>query len=133
VDLTAERRNGDFIRAQILAGTVRACHDCADGGLLVTVAEMAMETGVGATLAPAPDTLPAHAFWFGEDQARYVVAVPDATAFIATATAAGVPALRLGHTGGGDLVLAAGQSISVGALRDANEATLPALMEGRSA
>ncbi|BDG71884.1 phosphoribosylformylglycinamidine synthase subunit PurL [Roseomonas fluvialis] len=133
VDLTAERRNGDFIRAQILAGAVQACHDCADGGLLVTLAEMAMETGFGATLAPAPDTLPAHAFWFGEDQARYVVAVPDATAFIATATAAGVPAARLGRSSGGDLVLATGQSISVGALRAANEATLPALMEGRSA
>jgi phosphoribosylformylglycinamidine synthase len=133
VDLGAERRNGDFIRAQILAGTVRACHDCADGGLLVTLAEMAMETGIGATLSAAPASLPQHAFWFGEDQGRYVVAVPDATAFIAAATTAGVPAMRLGQAGGGDLVLADGRSISVAALRAANEATLPALMEGRSA
>jgi phosphoribosylformylglycinamidine synthase len=133
VDLMAERRNGDFIRAQILAGAIRACHDCADGGLLVTLAEMAMETGIGATLAPAPEGLPAHAYWFGEDQGRYVVAVPDAAAFIAAATAAGVPATRLGQAGGGDLVLAGGRSISVQALRAANEATLPALMEGRSA
>jgi phosphoribosylformylglycinamidine synthase len=133
VDLVAERRHGDFIRAQILAGTAQACHDCADGGLLVTVAEMAMETGIGATLAAAPAGLPAHAFWFGEDQARYVVAVPDGAAFIAAATAAGVPATALGRSGGGDLVLAPGRSISVAALRDAHEATLPALMEGRRA
>jgi phosphoribosylformylglycinamidine synthase len=133
VDLAAERRNGDFMRAQILAGAVRACHDCADGGLLVTLAEMAMETGIGATLAAAPDALPAHAFWFGEDQARYVAAVPDAAAFIAAAAAAGVPATPLGRSGGGDLVLAPGRSISVAALRDAHEATLPALMEGRRA
>jgi phosphoribosylformylglycinamidine synthase len=133
VDLTAERRNGDFIRSQILAGTIRACHDCADGGLLVTLAEMAMETGIGATLAAPPGDTPAHAFWFGEDQGRYVVAVPDAAAFIAAATAAGVPATRLGQAGGGDLVLSPGRSISVAGLRAANEATLPALMEGRSA
>jgi phosphoribosylformylglycinamidine synthase len=131
VDLDAERRNGDFIRARILAGGILACHDCADGGLLVTVAEMAMETGIGATLAPAPDGVPAHAYWFGEDQGRYVVAVPNAEALIAAAAAAGVPATRLGQSGGGDLVLAPGRSISVVALRDAHEATLPALMEGR--
>jgi len=131
VDLAAERRHGDFVRARILAGEVLACHDCADGGLLVTLAEMAMETGTGATLAPAPPGLPEHAFWFGEDQGRYVVAVADGGAFLAAAAAAGVPAQPLGRAGGGDLVLPGGRSISVAALRAANESTLPALMEGR--
>jgi phosphoribosylformylglycinamidine synthase len=133
VDLAAERRHGDFVRSRILAGAVLACHDCADGGLLVTLAEMAMETGVGATLAAAPAGVPPHAFWFGEDQGRYVVAVADAKAFLAAAAAAGVPAMALGRSGGGDLVLTGGRSISVSALRQANEATLPALMEGRRA
>jgi phosphoribosylformylglycinamidine synthase len=131
VDLAAERGTGDFVRGRILAGEVLACHDCADGGLLVTVAEMAMETGVGATLAPAPEGMPEHAFWFGEDQGRYVLAVADAGAMLAAAAAAGVPAMRLGRSGGGDLVLAGGRSISVAALRAAHEATLPALMQGR--
>jgi phosphoribosylformylglycinamidine synthase len=130
VDLAAERRTGDFLRAQILAGAILACHDCADGGLLVTLAEMAMETGTGATLAPAPTDTPEHAYWFGEDQSRYVVAVPDAAPLLAAAEAAGIPATRLGRSGGGDLALAGGRSISVSVLRDANEATLPALMEG---
>ncbi|GGJ16747.1 phosphoribosylformylglycinamidine synthase subunit PurL [Neoroseomonas lacus] len=133
VDLAAERRTGDFLRGQILAGAILACHDCADGGLLVTLAEMAMETGTGATLAPAPTGTPEHAYWFGEDQARYVVAVPDAAPLLAAAKAAGIPATRLGRSGGGDLALAGGRSISVAVLRDANEATLPALMEGRRA
>ncbi|MBR0680315.1 phosphoribosylformylglycinamidine synthase subunit PurL [Roseomonas eburnea] len=133
VDLGAERRNGDFVRARILAGEVLACHDCADGGLLVTVAEMSMATGVGATLtAPETDT-PDHAFWFGEDQARYVLAVSDAAAILAEAKAAGIPAFRLGRSGGAALDLGGGRSISVSVLRDANEATLPALMEGRAA
>jgi phosphoribosylformylglycinamidine (FGAM) synthase-like enzyme len=49
VDLAAERRNGDFVRAEILAGTVAACHDVADGGLLVAIAEMALAGDTGAT------------------------------------------------------------------------------------
>jgi phosphoribosylformylglycinamidine synthase subunit PurL len=63
VDLAAERRNGDFVRAQIRAGAVAACHDISDGGLLVAVAEMAMAGGRGVRLAvsgdnPLPDPPP---------------------------------------------------------------------------
>jgi phosphoribosylformylglycinamidine synthase len=130
VDLAAERRNGDFVRARILAGHVAACHDAADGGLLVTLAEMAMGAGIGATLEAAPAALPAHGFWFGEDQGRYVLAVADAASVLAAAAAAGVPAMRLGRTGGGDLVLADGSAISVAGLRAIHESTLPALMGG---
>lgn len=132
VDLVAERRNGDFVRERILAGEVRACHDAADGGLLVAVAEMAMAGGVGATLEGPPAGMPAHGFWFGEDQGRYVLAVPEAGPLLAAAAAAGVPAARLGRTGGGDLVLPGGSSISVARLTAAHEATLPALMEGEA-
>lgn len=132
VDLAAERRNGDFVRARILAGDILACHDCADGGLLVTVAEMAMATGIGAALAPPATATPDHAFWFGEDQGRYVLAVSDAAAILAAAKAAGLPAFRLGRSGGAALDLGGGRSISVSTLREANEATLPALMEGRA-
>src|SRR5690606_5454207 len=42
VDLAAERRNGDFVRDEILAGKVKACHDISDGGLAVAVAEMCL-------------------------------------------------------------------------------------------
>ena len=126
VDLAAERRNGDFVRAQILSGAVRSCHDCADGGLLVTFAELWMASGVGATLDDSGD----HGFWFGEDQSRYVVAVTDGAAFLTAAAAAGVPAKRLGHSAGGDLVLGGMGTISVSDLAAAHEATLPRLMQG---
>jgi phosphoribosylformylglycinamidine synthase len=129
VDLEAERRNGDFVRGLILAGQVAACHDVSDGGLLVAVAEMAMASGIGATLEAPPG--PAHGAWFGEDQGRYVLAVKDAAPILAAAASAGVPAARLGRSGGGDLVLGPGSAISVARLRAAHEATLPALMEGQ--
>src|SRR4029077_17734277 len=72
VDLAIERRNGDFVRALIADGVATAAHDVSDAGPAAAVAEMAMASGIGATLAAAA---PAHAFWFGEDQARYVVTV----------------------------------------------------------
>jgi len=132
VDLAAERANGDFVRTHILAGTIRACHDVSDGGLLVAVAEMALASGQGMRLSAHPRDIPGHAYWFGEDQGRYVVAVPDAAAFVRVAEAAGIPALRIGTSGGQDLTLPDGGTISIRALRTAHERFLPAWMDGTS-
>ena len=77
VDLAAERRNGDFVRAMIQGGFVAACHDLSDGGLLVALAEMAMAGMRGLALDPLPTELPLHAYLFGEDQARYLIETPD--------------------------------------------------------
>ena len=133
VDLAAERHHGDFVRGRILAGTVRACHDVSDGGLLVAVAEMAMAGQVGATLAvPDQSSGGDHRFWFGEDQARYVLAVPDAEALLAAAEAAGVPAMRIGRSGGPGLTLPEGATISLQVLRAAHEAFFPAWMDAAS-
>jgi phosphoribosylformylglycinamidine synthase II len=129
VDLAAERRNGDFVRSQIAAGLVEACHDIADGGLLVAIAEMAMAGGRGARLAALPADLPCHALLFGEDQARYLIetALPDQ--LLAAARAANIPARVIGAVGGAALTLPGAGAISVSALRAANEAWLPAYME----
>jgi phosphoribosylformylglycinamidine synthase len=122
VDLATERRNGDFVRAQILAGAVAACHDCADGGLLVTIAEMAMGGNIGAKLSPAPSDIVPHGYWFGEDQARYVLGVRDPGAVMTAAQEAGVTAQIIGTTGGTDLSLASGETISLDKLRAAHSA-----------
>ncbi len=125
VDLAAERANGDFVRGEILAGRVVACHDLSDGGLLVALAEMAMAGDTGLALDAAPEGMGAHEFWFGEDQARYVLAVADAPALLDRAAAAGIAARRLGRCAGTDLTLAGGITISVRACRGAHEAFLP--------
>ncbi len=132
VDLSAERRNGDFVRGQIEIGRVRACHDVSDGGLLVAVAEMAMAGGTGVRLSAGPRDIPGHGFWFGEDQGRYVLAVTDSVATIAAAEASGVSAIRIGYSGGQDLTLPDGGTISVKALRDAHERFFPAWMDAPS-
>src|SRR6266581_4235081 len=60
VDLAAERRHGDLVRALIVEGTATAAHDVSDGGLLVALAEMAAAGGIGADLDRVP--LAAHGF-----------------------------------------------------------------------
>jgi phosphoribosylformylglycinamidine synthase len=130
VDLTAERRNGDAVRAAIRAREVTACHDLSDGGLLVALAEMAIAGGIGATLAAPAGISHEHAFWFGEDQARYLLTTSEPEKIVARMKAAGVPVLQLGTSGGDALRLGDGTSVAVAALREANEAWLPAYMDG---
>jgi len=132
VDLTEERENGEFVRALILDGTASAVHDVSDGGLLVAVAEMAIASHMGAVLDAAPDDTPAHAFWFGEDQARYVVTVPAAKvdAVLTRARAASVPVWRLGVTGGKALSVTGERPLAVTDLRGKSEGWLPAYMAG---
>jgi phosphoribosylformylglycinamidine synthase len=130
VDLAAERRHGDFVRARILSGSITACHDCADGGLLVALAEMALAANLGLAIEPAPSGIPAHAFWYGEDQARYLCATPDAPALLAAAKEAGIPARRIARVAGttGTLAIHGQPPIALDELRTAHEATLPTLM-----
>ena len=128
VDLAAERRNGDFVRAEIAGGRVAACHDLADGGLLVAIAEMAMAGGRGVVLAPPAADLPRSRYFFGEDQARYLIETADPDAMLGRARAAGVPACVVGIVGGVALTLPGAGAISVAALKAANEAWLPAFV-----
>jgi phosphoribosylformylglycinamidine synthase len=132
VELDAERRNGELVRALILEGVATAVHDVSDGGLLVALAEMAMASGIGAELDRAP--LAAHAFWFGEDQARYLITVEAGIAekIMARARAAGVPVRQLGLTGGDALTLEAERPIPVAKLRERFEGWLPGYMAGQT-
>ncbi|MGB8364233.1 MAG: phosphoribosylformylglycinamidine synthase subunit PurL [Rhizomicrobium sp.] len=100
VDLAVEKRNGDFVRGLIEAGNLDTVHDVSDGGLLVAVAEMAIAGNVSA-LVEAPSESNAIGFWFGEDQGRYVISVPEALApaILAAARDCNVCASRIGNTG----------------------------------
>jgi len=129
VDLAVERKNGDFVRGLIASGLVGAVHDLSDGGLVAAAAEMALASGVGITLNASSEAH-AHPYLFGEDQARYLVATPDADALIEAAKEAGVPASHAGKVGGDAFASTGLFAIPLAKLRDANEAWLPAYMEG---
>ena len=130
VDLSAERRNGELVRALIRNGQVSACHDISDGGLLLALAEMSMAATKGMTVTLKDQRGPAHALLFGEDQARYVLAVPaDLADFVeASAESAGVPFRKLGKAGGDRLLVDDLVNVGVSELVNTNESWFPGYM-----
>ncbi|GJD60364.1 phosphoribosylformylglycinamidine synthase subunit PurL [Methylobacterium frigidaeris] len=135
VDLAAEKRNGDFVRGLITSGLVDTVHDLSDGGLAVAVAEMALAGNIGAVLPECPLPVPCHAYLFGEDQGRYLLAVePDAVAdLLYSASAQGIDAAVIGVTGADSLTLPGDEIIALDDLRTAHEGWLPTYMAGPSA
>jgi len=116
----------------IHAGTATSAHDVSDGGLLIALAEMAIAGGIGARLLAAPASIVPHAYWFGEDQARYIVTVPaeQAGLVLAKMRGVGVPCLRIGTTGGNAISIAGEEPVAVASLRDGFESWFPAYMSG---
>ncbi len=131
VHLADEQRNGDFVRGLIGGGLATAVHDLSDGGLLVALAEMAIAGNLGATIGK-PSGIAPHGYWFGEDQARYVVTVSAAqlSTVLAQAKSANVACREIGRTGGDALVIADEGSVSVKQLRARFEDWLQSYMAG---
>jgi hypothetical protein len=79
--------------------------------------------------------LPCHAFLFGEDPARYLIAVdPDsAPDILYSAASKSIPVAIVGMTGADSLTLPGDETISVAELRQAHEAWLPDYMAARPA
>jgi phosphoribosylformylglycinamidine synthase len=131
VDLAAEKKNGDFVRGLIERGLADTVHDVSDGGVLTAIAEMALKGRIGASVGQAglPDAV---SFWFGEDQARYVIAAPfdKAERIVAEARAQFITVAELGRTGGASLTLDDRDSIALTRLSAAHEGWFPKLMAG---
>ncbi|MDE2464569.1 MAG: phosphoribosylformylglycinamidine synthase II, partial [Alphaproteobacteria bacterium] len=136
VDLDAERSHGAFVRELIETGRVDSCHDVADGGLLVAISEMALAGNMGVKLAsfaagdgPRAASADAVAFWFGEDQGRYLLSVPAAQArdILADARQRNLPCWQIGEVGGEHLIVD-GTAVGLDQLRTAHEGWFPAYM-----
>jgi phosphoribosylformylglycinamidine synthase subunit PurL len=135
VDLATEKRNGDLVRELIQSGDVTVVHDLSDGGLVAAAVEMALASGVGVALNIQGDVAD-HAVFFGEDQARYLIALrrDQLDELDAKAEAAGVAYDVVGQAGG-DEVSFTGQggllaAIQLDALKTAHEGWMPAFMGG---
>jgi phosphoribosylformylglycinamidine synthase len=130
VDLAHEKKVGDFVRSLIREGATAAVHDCSEGGLAVALAEMAMASGIGATIDAPAGTSPIAAF-FGEDQGRYVITATSASVaeILDRAAKAGIAAQRIGTTGGAELKLGGARAIPIADLKTAHEGWFPRFME----
>ena len=130
VNLATEKKHGDFVRSLIADGRlVSACHDISDGGLLVALAEMCLPRGLGAQVKFA-SPLPAHAYAFGEDQARYIIAIPSNAKDEVTVrlNQADIPFDDLGTVIADLLIVEDTMRVPVDHLRERNEAWLPNYM-----
>ena len=134
VDLAAEKAHGDFVRGLIEQGRVDTAHDVSDGGLLVAVAEMALAGDLGAEIGIAGTTVDATPFFFGEDQARYLLAVPldEANRIEEEARAAAIVHALIGKTHAAKTLSVAGEGeIALSKLRAAHEGWFPAFVGGK--
>jgi phosphoribosylformylglycinamidine synthase len=93
-------------------GLVNSAHDCAEGGLAVTLAESCFDTGLGVQVDLAGVDAEAAGFrdiatLFSESASRVVVSVDPARAgqLLALAKSAGVPAVEIGRVGGDRVAL----------------------------
>ncbi|MCU1428728.1 MAG: phosphoribosylformylglycinamidine synthase subunit, partial [Actinomycetia bacterium] len=111
-DLDVAKRLHELVAGLVNDRDVNGLHDCADGGLAITLAEMAFASDVGfrVDLANAPGAgslTPAEAC-FSESASRVVLSVDqhNVAAVLARAATANVPAAVIGDVGGTRLVAA---------------------------
>jgi phosphoribosylformylglycinamidine synthase len=132
VDLAAERKTGDYIRAGIEQGWITACHDVSDGGVAVAIAEMALAGNCGALIDGATPFGLAGSY-FAEDQGLYLVTVHDPAllGFLAGAKANGIEAEPIGRTIANRIIFeseSGDHCVTLADLRTAHEAFFPKLM-----
>jgi phosphoribosylformylglycinamidine synthase subunit PurL len=130
-DLTAGRRLHELVRDLVVERRVYGVHDCADGGVAVTLTEMAIAGGCGFRVTPEVGVEPA-AWCFAESASRVVLAVDPAESptVMRRASDAGVPATELGETSGPRLTIDGALDV---ALADAERAWREALPQALGA
>lgn len=122
VDLAVEKKNGGLVRGLINASQLTAAHDISDGGLAIAIVEMAMASGLGASLGTLT-----HEQLFGEDQARYVITAKAAEA--AKIIASG-QAIEIGKVTKKAEMKFGDVSLTVAELKAAHEGWFPKYMAG---
>ena len=125
VDLEAERAAGALVHALRDVGCLRAAHDISDGGIAVAAAEMALAAGIGVRVAPAFDLTQL----FGEDQGRYLLAVPKDRTLDALKIGeeAGVEVTMIGAFGGDSVTVGGGAPVPLATLAEVHQGALGAI------
>ena len=116
VDLARERALVDLLVKAAASRLIKSAHDCADGGLAVTLAECTFDTGgIGCVVdVPARRSSPADESWtsigtlFGEAGGRVIVSVApeQRQALLDLAKASNVAAAHIGRTGSARIQIA---------------------------
>ena len=132
IDLAAEAALQRFLLLAARVGLVASAHDCAEGGLLVALAECCLLGGHGASIT-LPGDLPRTAGGLvGEDPSRVVVSVTPYVRglFLKRVAESGVAFVELGTTGGADLAIESVGRWSVASLAAAHASALDGIVGG---
>lgn len=132
VDLSTEKKNGEFVRHLIETGVITTCHDLSDGGLALALAEMVIKSKKGIKAQLTGQT-PPHAELFGEDQARYLIAVNarELPKVIEAGKQSSVDLQIVGKVEGDYLEVENQFKLSVDSLHDAYENWFPNFMDNK--
>jgi phosphoribosylformylglycinamidine synthase len=125
-NLESERALAEVLVTAGTRGLLAAAHDVSDGGLAITLAEMALRAGTGADVDLPGDLAPFTAL-FAETPGRVVVAVRDDEVTEFLATCGSVPAAVIGTGAVGDTLRLGPITVTLADLRAAHEATFPRL------
>ncbi len=125
LDLTREQAVNRVILTAAQSGYLHSAHDCAEGGMLVALAECSLLGGIGVrcpAIRPEPP-LRLDAAFFGESPSRYVVSVPSRAMpeMQSLARRHHVELALLGLTGGDTLEFEGQLKVSLAELREAWE------------
>jgi phosphoribosylformylglycinamidine synthase len=125
LDLTREQAVNRLVLAAAQNGFLHSAHDCAEGGMLVALAECCLLGGIGVrcpAIRPEPP-LRLDAAFFGESPSRYIVSVPSRAMpeLQSLARRHHVELSLLGLAGGATLEFEGQMKLSLGELRQAWE------------
>ncbi|MFF5127227.1 phosphoribosylformylglycinamidine synthase subunit PurL [Streptomyces syringium] len=129
VDLGREKLLGEILISASRDGMADAAHDLSDGGLIQALVESCLRGGKGARIV-VPDGMDPFVFLFSESAGRALVSVPrsEELRFTDMCGARGLPATRVGVVDGEVIDIQGQFSIPLAELREAHEATIPALL-----
>ena len=75
VNLLNEKNNGETLLKLIDKNLILASHDVSNGGLIVALSEMSIGSNYGAKIFKPKKLTNLYEYFFGEDQARYIIEV----------------------------------------------------------
>ncbi len=131
LDLDLEVKLQQTVLNLIHSKTVNSAHDVSDGGMSVTLAEMAIHSGLGADVSLEKMGGDIHELLFSEAQSGIVVTVPkeNVSELENAMNESGVPFHVLGTVSGDSLTINQSVNLPVSNLSEVYESTIPKAME----
>ena len=77
VNLLNEKNNGESLLKLIDENLILSSHDISDGGLITALSEMSLNSDYGAKINKPKKLTNLYKYFFGEDQARYIVEIEN--------------------------------------------------------